>query len=143
MGRYRGFSKNFKNKISSIYKVIDITSIKVHPDATGARRVKYWSFKKGLTTKTHAVCLSEKFALKIQLSAGNCYDAPEGKKPIESINAKTGSYLIMDSAYEVHEIRTLAIKREFIPVVPPKKNKKIQCNKKGTVPKDSPYGGSC
>ena len=38
MGRYRGFSKNFKNTISSIYKVIDITSIKVHPDATGARR---------------------------------------------------------------------------------------------------------
>ena len=55
-------------------------------------------------TKIHAVCSSEKFALKIQLSAGNCYDAPEGRKLIESINAKTGSYLIMDRAYEGHEI---------------------------------------
>ena len=32
----------------------------------------------------------------------------------------------MDRAYESHEIRTLAIKRGFIPVVPPKKNRKIQ-----------------
>ena len=64
----------------------------------------YWLFKRGLITKIHAVCSSEKFALKIQLSAGNCYDVPEGRKLIESINAKTGSYLIMDRAYEGHEI---------------------------------------
>ena len=32
----------------------------------------------------------------------------------------------MDRAYEGYEIRALAIKRGFIPVVPPKKNRKIQ-----------------
>ncbi len=58
---------------------LDRTSIKVHPNASGARKTsgdqsigRSW----GLTTKIYAVCTSEKFALKIQLSAGNRHDAP-------------------------------------------------------------------
>ncbi len=81
--------------------------------------------KRGLTTKIHTVCVSEKFALKIQLSAGNCHDAPEGRKLIESLNCRAGCYLLMDRAYEDNETQALVRKQGLIPVVPPKKNRKI------------------
>ena len=79
----------------------------------------------GLTTKRHASCASEKFALKFHLSAGNCHDAPEGRKLIGSIGSNTGKYLLMDRAYEDDETRYLALTQGFIPVVPPKKNRRI------------------
>ncbi len=50
------------------------------------------STKRGLTTKIHAVCASEKFALKFHLSAGTCHDAPEGGKLIEMLSLKGGKY---------------------------------------------------
>ena len=56
--------------------------------------------KKGGTTKIHAACVSEKFALKIQLSAGNRHDAPEDQKFIESLSCKAGCYLLMNHACE-------------------------------------------
>jgi len=42
----------------------------------------------GLTTNIHAICDSEKFALKFNFSVGNCYTTPEGKKLIELIDSK-------------------------------------------------------
>ena len=72
---------------------LDDTSIKGYPNASVARKIsneKYWSLKKGGTTKIHAACVSEKFALKIQLSAGNRHDAPEGPRLIESFSCKVG-----------------------------------------------------
>ena len=70
------------------------------------------------------MCVSEKFALRFNLSAGNRHDAPEGRKLIKSIDSNAGSYLIMDRAYEDDETRALALKKGLIPVVPPKKNRK-------------------
>ena len=70
------------------------------------------------------MCVSEKFALRFNLSAGNRHDAPEGRKLIKSIDSNAGSYLIMDRAYEDDETRALALKQGLIPVVPPKKNRK-------------------
>ena len=68
--------------------------------------------------------MSEKFALKIQLSAGNRHDAPEGRKLIESLSCKSGYYLLMDRAYEDNETQTLALMQGLVPVIPPKKNRK-------------------
>ena len=65
--------------------------------------------------------MSEKFALKIQLSAGNRHDAPEGRKLIESLSCKSGYYLLMDRAYEDNETQALALMQGLVPVVPPKK----------------------
>lgn len=39
----------------------------------------------GITTKIHAVCISEKLTLKFQLSARNRHNAPEDPKLIESL----------------------------------------------------------
>ena len=41
--------------------------------------------KRGIATKVCAACVSEKFALKIQLFAGTRRDVPEGRKFIELI----------------------------------------------------------
>lgn len=58
------------------------------------------------------------------LSAGNRHDAPEGRKLIESIYSEDYHYLLMDRAYEDDETRALAEKQGFIPIVPPKRNRK-------------------
>ena len=54
---------------------------------------------------------------------GNCYDAPEGRKLIESLDFKAGCHLLMDRAYEDDKTRALVIKQGLIPVIPPKKNR--------------------
>lgn len=61
-------------------------------------------------TKVHAVCASEKFVLKIQLSDGNHHDAPESRKLIESLNCKTGCNLLMDRIYEYDETLDIVLK---------------------------------
>ena len=58
------------------------------------------------------------------LSAGQKHDAPQGRKLIESIYSDDNHYLLMDRAYEDDMTRTLAVQQGFIPVVPPKKNRK-------------------
>ena len=58
------------------------------------------------------------------LSAGQKHDAPQGRKLIESIYSDDNHYLLMDRAYEDDRTRTLAVQQGFIPVVPPKKNRK-------------------
>lgn len=58
------------------------------------------------------------------LSAGQKHDAPQGRKLIESIYSDNNHYLLMDRAYEDDRTRTLAVQQGFIPVVPPKKNRK-------------------
>ena len=59
-----------------------------------------------------------------RLSAGNKHDAPEGRKLIESFYSEDNHYLLMDRAYEDNATRELAVKQGFIPVVPPKRNRK-------------------
>ncbi len=59
-----------------------------------------------------------------RLSVGNKHDAPEGRKLIESFYSEDKHYLLMDRAYEDNETRELAVKQGFVPVVPPKRNRK-------------------
>jgi transposase len=67
---------------------------------------------------------SAKSALTFTLSPGNNHDAPEGRKLIETISSDNEHSLVMDKAYEDEETRKLAVKQGFIPVVPPKSNRK-------------------
>lgn len=68
--------------------------------------------------------MSAKAAMIFHLSAGQKHDAPQGRKLIESIYSDDNHYLLMDRAYEDDMTRTLAVQQGFIPVVPPKKNRK-------------------
>ena len=55
------------------------------------------------------------------LSAGNCGDGPEGRALLQKLGP---AYLLMDRAYEGDETRALAVEHGYIPVVPPKSNRK-------------------
>ena len=60
---------------------------------------KYRLLKRELTTKTHIVYGSEKFALKTHFFAGNSHDAPECRKIIKSLGFKVGRCFIIDCVY--------------------------------------------
>ena len=63
------------------------------------------------------------------LSAGNCGDAPEGRALLQRLGPVDHSvYLLMDRAYEGDETRALAVNLGYIPVVPPKSNRKYPWN---------------
>ena len=59
------------------------------------------------------------------LSAGNCGDATEGRALLQQPGPVDHSvYLLMDRAYEGDETRALAMELGYVPVVPPKSNRK-------------------
>ena len=59
------------------------------------------------------------------LSAGNCGDGPEGRALLRQLGPTDHPvYLLMDRAYEGDETRALAVELGYIPVVPPKSNRK-------------------
>ncbi len=71
------------------------------------------------------VATSDKYAINFSLSSGEVGDAPEGRKLMETLGeAKTITHLLMDRAYEGDETQTLAYELGYMPVVPPKSNRK-------------------
>ena len=71
------------------------------------------------------VAASDRDGVIFALSAGNCGDAPEGRALLQQLGPVDRSiYLLMDRAYEGDETRALAMELGYIPVVPPKSNRK-------------------
>jgi len=66
-----------------------------------------------------------KKAFDFILSPGNSHDAPQGRLLMETIGKqKQVKPIIMDRAYEDNETRYVAQSLGFLPVVPPKSNRK-------------------
>jgi len=66
-----------------------------------------------------------KRAFDFILSPGNSHDAPLGRLLMETAGKqKSIKPIIMDRAYEDNETRYMAQTLEFLPVVPPKSNRK-------------------
>ena len=63
------------------------------------------------------------------LSAGHAHDAPQGRLLLETVGTqkykKKNLPLLMDRAYEDDYTRYIAQQLYFVPVVPPKKNRKV------------------
>ena len=73
----------------------------------------------------HMVAASDRDGVMFALSAGNCGDASEGRALLRQLGPVDRSvYLLMDRAYEGDETRALAAELGYIPVVPPKSNRK-------------------
>ena len=71
------------------------------------------------------VSADDKIVVGISLSSGDCHDAPEGRKLLEAMgNSNKLIPLLMDKAYEGDETRKTAEIMGYIPVVPPKSNRK-------------------
>lgn len=71
------------------------------------------------------VTSSDRSAVTFSLTSGNVHDAPPGRNLISTITlGENECFLIMDKAYEGDETRMQAECCGFIPVVPPKQNRK-------------------
>ena len=71
------------------------------------------------------VAASDRDGVIFALSAGNCGDAPEGRALLRQLGPVDHSiYLLMDWAYEGDETRALAEELGYMPIVPPKSNRK-------------------
>ena len=71
------------------------------------------------------VAASDRDGVTLALSTGNCGDAPEGRALLRQLGPTDQPvYLLMDRAYEGDETRALAEELGYMPVVPPKRNRK-------------------
>ena len=71
------------------------------------------------------VAASDRDGVIFSLSAGTCGDGPEGRALLRQLGPTDHPvYLLMDRAYEGDETRALAVELGYIPVVPPKSNRK-------------------
>jgi transposase len=71
------------------------------------------------------VAADARTAVAFSLSPGNAHDAPAGRSLLSSLGpAPTPRHLCMDRAYEGDETRQLALDLGYVPVVPPKSNRK-------------------
>jgi transposase len=107
---------------------LDSTSIKVHPDGTGALKKNgpqaIGKSRGGWNTKVHLVAANARTAITFALSPGHAHDAPEGRALLAELGPMPeGLPLLMDRAYEGDETRQLVLSLGMIPVVPPKSNR--------------------
>ena len=107
---------------------IDSTSVKVHPDGTGALKKNgpqaIGKSRGGWNTKIHMVAADARTAVVFALSPGNDHDARHGRALLEELGPMPeGLPLLMDRAYEGNETRQLVLDLGMIPVVPPRSNR--------------------
>ena len=71
------------------------------------------------------VTASDRAVVGFSLSGGQAHDAPEGIRLLSAMERRAEQkYLMMDRSYEGENVRETAVKMGFIPVVPPKKNRR-------------------
>ena len=92
---------------------LDSTSVKVHPDGTGALKNGPQAIGKsrgGWNTKIHMVAADARTAIVFALSPGHEHDAPHGRALLEEMGPMPeGLPLLMDRAYEGDETRQLVL----------------------------------
>ncbi|MEP6717172.1 MAG: IS5 family transposase [Terriglobia bacterium] len=107
---------------------LDSTSVKVHPDGTGAFKKNgpqaIGKSRGGWNTKIHMVAADARTAIVFALSPGNDHDVPHGRALLEELGPMPeGLPMLMDRAYEGNETRQLVLDLGMIPIVPPKSNR--------------------
>jgi transposase len=76
------------------------------------------------------VAANDRIAVAFKLSEGQWHDAPQGRRLLETAgfsSLMTDGYkikLLADRAYEDNKTRNLIAEKEFMPVIPPKVNRK-------------------
>ena len=115
---------------------LDSTSVKVHPDGSGALRKHgpqaIGRSRAGLTTKIHMVAADARTAIIYALSPGQDHDAPHGRRLLKAMRLpeQTTSgeqlrlFLVADRAYEGAQTRQLALALGYTPHIPPKSNRR-------------------
>ena len=79
----------------------------------------------GLTTKIHMVTASDRSPVAFSLSGGNTHDGPEGELLVGSLKRlEEQRFMLMDRAYAGDSMRMKVVEKGFIPIVPPKRNRR-------------------
>ena len=99
---------------------LDSTSVKVHPDGTGALKKNgpqaIGKSRGGWTTKIHLVAADARTAITFALSPGNAHDAPQGRELLRDLGPMPERLpLLMDRAYEGNETRQLVLELGMVP----------------------------
>lgn len=107
---------------------LDSAIVKVHPDGTGALKKRPASHRpvpRGWTSKIHLVAANARTALIVTLSPGRAHDAPEGRQLLHRFWKRPCPIpFLMNRAYEGDATRQLAVELGYVPVVPPKQNRR-------------------
>ena len=107
---------------------LDSTTVKVHPDGTGALTKRgpqaIGRSRGGLTTKIHMVAANARTAILFALSPGQDHDAPHGRRLLKKAGPpeQLRLFLVADRAYEGTPTRQLALALGYTPHIPPKAN---------------------
>ena len=107
---------------------LDSTSVKVHPDGTGALKERgpqaIGRSRGGLTTKIHMLATGARTAVDFCLSPGQDHDGPWGRELLSRQGpTQLRLPLVADRAYEGNETRQLALELGYTPHIPPKTNR--------------------
>ena len=106
---------------------MDSTSIKVHPDGTGALKKRTTGHRKVPRRMDHQDsygCRRCSNGHDLLAFPRTGHDAPEGRKLLHRLGAQHENLpVVMDRAYEGNETRQLALELGFDPVVPPLSNR--------------------
>ena len=71
------------------------------------------------------VTATDRSVVSFTLSGGEAHDSPEGIALLDCFQKSSEQkYILMDRAYEGDKMRGKAIEKGFLPVVPPKSNRK-------------------
>ncbi len=71
------------------------------------------------------ITASDRAVVGFSLSGGEAHDSPEGMALLKRMKCQDKqTYILMDRAYEGDKMRLTAVEKGFIPVVPPKNNRK-------------------
>jgi hypothetical protein len=88
---------------------LDSTSVKIHPDGTGALKNRPQAmgiFRGGWNTKIPMVATDARTAIVFALSPGHDHDAPHGRALLEQLGPMPeGLPMVMNRAYEDNETR--------------------------------------
>ncbi|MGI2299250.1 IS5 family transposase [Candidatus Cardinium hertigii] len=105
--------------------MIDSTYIKVHMHGTGAKggNQSMSRTKGGFNTKLHLAVDASGMPVRAIITEGTRADCSQSTYLIEGITPK---HLLADRAYDTDKIIKYAREKGIVPVIPPKKNRKIK-----------------
>ena len=115
---------------------LDSTTVKVHPDATGALKKHgpqaIGRSRAGLTTKIHIVAPDARTAIIYAISPGQEHDAPHGRQLLKKMGRprkKTEGeqlrlFLVADRALRRGRNTPTSRRSGYTPVIPPKTNRR-------------------
>ncbi|WP_425364712.1 IS5 family transposase [Candidatus Tisiphia endosymbiont of Mystacides longicornis] len=105
--------------------MIDSTFVKAHKAGLGAKggNQTISPHKRGINTKVHMAVDAHGMPVRIIVTEGSRNDCTQACELTQNIEAE---YLIADKAYDTNSIVEFAEQANIIPVIPSKRNRKIQ-----------------